>query len=96
MQLRTNRTSYRKFSFNEFVANVLRDNMGMIILTFEVVEAVKGQKHHISVHTLTQHSVHPTAPLLLTKDSPRNEISYDLQPPFSLHISNSRTKLALF
>jgi hypothetical protein len=29
--------------------------------------------------------------LLLTKDS-RNEIRYDFQPPFSLHISNSRTK----
>ena len=26
--------------------------------------------------------------VLLTKDSPRNEISYDFQPPFSLHISN--------
>ena len=26
-----NHTSYRKFNFNEFVANVLRDNMGMII-----------------------------------------------------------------
>ena len=33
----------------------------------------------------------PTAPLLLTKDS-KNEISYDFQPPFSLHTSNSRTK----
>ena len=26
-----NHTSYRKFHFNEFVANVLHDNMGMII-----------------------------------------------------------------
>ncbi len=25
---RPNRASYRKFDFNEFVANVLRDNMG--------------------------------------------------------------------
>ena len=41
---------------------------------------------------LTQHSVHATAPVLLTKDSPRNEISYAFQPPFSLHISNSITK----
>ena len=64
-------------------------------LTSEIVEAVRGQKHHISAHTLallTQRSVHPTVPLLLTKDSPRNEINYDSQLPFSLHISNSRTK----
>ena len=54
----------------------------MIILTSEVVEAVRGQKHHISAHTLaTQCSVHPTAPVLLTKDSIRNEISYEFQPP---------------
>ena len=39
-------------------------------------------------------SVHPSAPVLLIKDLPRNEISYDFQPPFSLHISNSRTKPA--
>ena len=31
--------------------------------------------------TLTQCSVHPKAPVLLTKDS-RNEISYDFQPPY--------------
>ena len=46
------------------------------------------------MHTLallTQRSVHPTALVLFTKDS-RNEISYDFQPPFSLHISISRTK----
>ena len=30
-QSRTNHTSYRKFNFNEFVANVFRDNMGVII-----------------------------------------------------------------
>ena len=39
-------------------------------------------------------SVHPSVPVLLTKDSPTNEISYDFQSPFSLHISNSRTKAA--
>ena len=38
-------------------------------------------------------AVHPTAPVLLTKDS-RNEISYDFQPPFSLHILSLRTKPA--
>jgi hypothetical protein len=48
-----NHTSYRKFYFNEFMANVLLDNMGMIILTSEVVEAVSGQKHQISAHNLT-------------------------------------------
>jgi hypothetical protein len=34
------------------VEHALHDNMGMIILTSEVVEAVIGQKHHISAHTL--------------------------------------------
>ena len=68
-------------------------------LTSEVVEAVRGQKHHRYLDayfgTLTQRSVHPTAPVLLTKDS-RNELwlSASIQPPFSLHISNSRTKPA--
>ena len=38
------------------------------------MDAVRDQKSHISTHT--QFSVHPTAPVLLTKDS-RNEISYD-------------------
>ena len=53
-------------------------------LTTEVVEADGGHKHHISAHTLTQHLVHPSVPVLLTKDLPRNEISYDFQPPISL------------
>ena len=48
----SNRASHTKLYFNEFVANVLRDNMGMIILTSKVVEAVRDQKHHISAHTL--------------------------------------------
>ena len=43
-QSQKNHTSYIKFNFNEFVASVLRDNMGMKILTSEVVEAVGGQK----------------------------------------------------
>ena len=47
----------------------------------------------LDAHFGTQRSVHPTAPVLLTKDSIRNEIRNDFQPPFSLHISNSRTKL---
>ena len=41
--------------------------------------------------TLTQRSVHPSAPILLTKDSPRNFISYESQPPFSLYISKKIT-----
>ena len=56
----------------------MHDNMGMI-MTSEVVEAVRGQKHHISTHT--QRSVHPTVPVLPTKDS-KNETSYDFQPPY--------------
>ena len=62
----------QNFFFNEFAANVLRDNMGM---TSEVVEAVRGQKiSYLGAHfgTLIQRLVHPTAPLLLTKDSPSN------------------------
>ena len=55
-------------------------------LTFEVVE----EKNIISRRTFWHFN---SAPVLLTKDS-RNEISYDCQPPFSLHISNSRTKPA--
>ena len=56
--------------------------MGMIIFDLEVVEAVRGQKHHISTHTLALN-----VPVLLTKDS-RNEISYHFQPPFSLGLDN--------
>ena len=54
-------------------------------------------KNIISRHTFgtfTQLLIHPSGPVLLTKDLPRNEISYDFQPPFNLHISNSRTKPA--
>ena len=49
---------------------------------------------YLGVHfgTLTQRLVHPSAPVVLTKDLPRNEISYDFQSQFRLHISNSRTK----
>jgi hypothetical protein len=47
-------------------------------LTFEVVEAVRGQ------NILSQCTIWP-APVLLIKDSIRNEIIYDFQPPFSLH-----------
>ena len=41
---------------------------------------------------ITQRSVYPSVPVLLTKDLPWNEISYDFQPPFSLHILNPKTK----
>ena len=66
-------TSCRKIYSNEFVANVSGDNMGIIILTSEDVEAVRGQKYHVSAHfgTLTQCSIHPRVPVLLTKDSIR-------------------------
>ena len=42
------------------------------------MKAVRG-KTYLSAHfgTLTQRSVHPSVPVLLTKDLPRNEISYD-------------------
>ena len=43
------------------------------------MEAVRGQTPYSDRtlwHFLTQCLVHPTAPVLLTKDSPRHEISY--------------------
>ena len=48
----SNHTFHTKVYFNEFVANALRDNMGMIILTSDVLEAVRGPKYHILIHTL--------------------------------------------
>ena len=77
-------TSHTKVYFNEFVANVLRDNMGMIILTFKIVETVRGQKHLVThFGTLTQCSDHPSASVLLPKGSITT---------LSLYTSNSRTK----
>ena len=39
-----NHTSHTKVYFNEFVANVLGDS-GIVFLTSDVKEAVRGQKH---------------------------------------------------
>ena len=55
-----------------------------------------GKRTKMGVHFGTQRSVHPTAPVLLTKESVRNDIIYDSQPPLSLYVSNSRTKPAGF
>ena len=47
----------------------------LFFLTSNVMEAVRGQ-NTISLHTLWhQYSLHPSVPLLLTKDSSRHEIS---------------------
>ena len=86
----TNRTFYRKFNFNELVANLLHDNTSMIIFDLQGCGGCQRPK----TSSLTQCLVHPTAPVLLTKDSPRNKISYDFQHSLSLHIFNSRTKPA--
>ena len=53
-------------------------------LNSEVVEAVRCQMSYLGAHfgTLTQQSVYPIVPVLLTKDSPRNEISYDFHLPY--------------
>ena len=40
-----NHTSHTQVYFNEFVANTLCDNIGIVILTSEVMEAVRGQTH---------------------------------------------------
>ena len=57
------------------------------------MEAARGQKHHISVHTLAlQLNIRfiPQCQFCLPKI--HQEMRYDSQPPFSLHISNSRSK----
>ena len=90
-----NHTSYRKFDFNEFVRNPLCCNMVMIIFDLQGYGGCQRPKTlYLGAHfgSLIQCSVHPTVPVLLTKDSPRNEITYIFQPPFSLYTSNSRTK----
>jgi hypothetical protein len=68
----SNQTSHTKVYFNEFVANVLRDNMGMVIFD------LKGCGGFLRPKT----SYLDTAPILLTKHSIRNEIIYDFQPPY--------------
>ena len=49
-------------------------------LISEFVEAVRGQKHHITTQTLAQRSDHPTAPVLLTKIQEMRSVM-----TFSLH-----------
>jgi hypothetical protein len=44
-QSRPNQTSYRKLYFTEFFQNSLRLNMGIILLTSDLMEAARGQKH---------------------------------------------------
>ena len=81
---RPNHTSYRKFYFNEFVANVLRDNIDMIIS--EVVEAIKGI---ISRRTLlnfnstlvSSHSA-SSAYQRFTKKWDQIWLSASIQPPY--------------
>ena len=88
-----NHTSYRKFYFHEFVSNASYDNMDIIIFELGGCGGCQRPKTpYLGAHfgTLSQSSVHPKVPVLLTKDSIRNEIIYDFQSPFSLHVSNSR------
>ena len=80
----SNHTFHTKVYFNEFVVNALHDNMGMIIFDLCGCGGCKRPKtSYLEAHfgTLTQCLIHPTAPVLLTKDS-RNEFSYDFQPPY--------------
>ena len=61
----TTHTSYRKFNFNEFIANVLRDNMDMIIFDLRGCGGCwRPKTSYFGAHfgTLTQHSVHPSVP----------------------------------
>ena len=85
------------FYFYRFVEYVFCDNMGLIVFDPRGCGGCQRPKtSYLGAHfgTLTQFLAHPSAPVLLTKDSPRNFISYDSQPLFSLLISNSRTKPA--
>ena len=94
----SNHTSHTKVYFNELVANALPDNMGRSEHGHDhfwpprLWRLLRGHKHHISVHTLVGTQFIPQHQLCLPKIHQRNEISYDSQPPFSLHILNSRTK----
>ena len=47
---------------------------------------------YLGVHfgTLTQRLVHPSAPVVLTKDLPRNEISYDFQSSYLEYKNQAR------
>ena len=69
-------TSQTKVDFNEFVANVLRgiDNMGMIIFDLPGCGGCQRPKtQYLGTHfgNLTQPQIHPSAPALLIKDSPK-------------------------
>ena len=85
-----NHTSYRKFYFYEFFANVLRDNMGRIIFDLRGCGGCQRPKtSHLDAHfnSTFSSSYSPSS----TKDSIRN----DFQPLFSLHISSSRSPQGL-
>ena len=80
-----NHTSYTKVYFNEFVANVLCDNMGMIIFWPPRFWRLLEAKNIVSLHTLWHFKSMFSSSLSASftyKDSPRNEITYDLQPPY--------------
>ena len=71
---RPNHTSYRKVYFNEFVQNYWGCDMGMIIFDLHGGCQRLNSEHYTAIAhfgTLTQGSVHPTVPVLLTK---RNKI----------------------
>ena len=78
----------KKVYFNEFVAKALHDNMGMIIFDLQGCGGCwRPKTSYLRSHfgAFTHHLLHPTAPVLVTKDSSRNEIRSDSQPPLSLH-----------
>ena len=57
-------TNHRKVDFNEFVQNSLCCDIGMIIF---VLHGYEGCQRPKTLALLTQRSVHPTVPVLLTK-----------------------------
>ena len=79
-----NHTSHTKVYFIEYIANVLRDDMGMIIIDlWGCGDCYRPKIWYVGAQfdTLTEHFVH-TVQFCLPKI--HQEISYDSQPPFSL------------
>ena len=85
-----------KFNFNEFVANVLRDNMGMIIYDFWGCGGCQRPKTSYLGCTLWRFNSTLGSSLSTSSAYQRFTTKWNqFQLPFSLHFLNSRMKLYL-
>ena len=90
-----NHTSHTKVYFNEFVPNVLRDNMGMIIFDLQVFEGFEMPKaSYVSGCTLWHFNSTFSSPLSTSSAYKRFTKKFSSVMNLSLHTSNSRTKPA--